>query len=62
MTRKALCVLDADIRRFFDSVNHEWLLRMLSHRIADPRVLRLIPFACKNACNNDPLRGGFRVR
>ena len=26
----------------FDSVNHEWLLRMLSHRIADPRVLRLI--------------------
>jgi retron-type reverse transcriptase len=26
----------------FDSVNHEWLLRMLSHRIADPRILRLI--------------------
>ena len=42
MTRKALWVLDADIRRFFDSVNHEWLLRMLSHRIADPRILRLI--------------------
>ena len=38
MTRKALWLLDADIRRFFDSVNHEWLLRMLSHRIADPRV------------------------
>ena len=33
MTRKALWVLDADIRRFFDSVNHEWLLRMISHRI-----------------------------
>jgi len=42
MTRKALWVLDADIRRFFDSVNHEWLLRMLSHRIADQRILRLI--------------------
>ena len=42
MTRKALWVLDADIRRFFDSVNHEWLLRMLSHRIADPRILWLI--------------------
>jgi RNA-directed DNA polymerase len=26
----------------FDSVDHEWLLRMLAHRIADPRVLRLI--------------------
>lgn len=35
-------VLDADIRSFFDSVNHEWLLRMVAHRIADPRILRLI--------------------
>jgi group II intron reverse transcriptase/maturase len=35
-------VLDADIRSFFDSVDHEWLMRMLAHRIADPRVLRLI--------------------
>jgi RNA-directed DNA polymerase len=42
MTRKVLWVLDADIRSFFDSVNHEWLLRMISHRIADPRILRLI--------------------
>ncbi len=35
-------VLDADVRRFFDSVDHEWLLRMVAHRIADPRILRLI--------------------
>jgi RNA-directed DNA polymerase len=35
-------VLDADFRKFFDSVNHEWLLRMIAHRIADPRILRLI--------------------
>ena len=35
-------VLDADIRSFFDSVDHEWLLRMLAERIADPRILRLI--------------------
>ena len=35
-------VLDADFRKFFDSVDHEWLLRMVAHRIADPRVLRLI--------------------
>jgi len=35
-------VLDADIRRFFDSVDHEWMMRMLSHRIADRRVLRLV--------------------
>lgn len=35
-------MLDADIRNFFDSVDHEWLLRMVAHRIADPRILRLI--------------------
>ncbi|UGY00841.1 reverse transcriptase domain-containing protein [Bradyrhizobium quebecense] len=35
-------VLDADIRRYFDSVDHDWPLRMLAHRIADRRVLRLI--------------------
>ena len=42
MTQYVNWVLDADIRRFFDSVNHEWLLRMLAHRVADPRILGLI--------------------
>jgi RNA-directed DNA polymerase len=35
-------ILDADIRSFFDSVNQEWLLRFLGHRIGDERVLRLV--------------------
>lgn len=42
MTQYVCWVLDADIRKFFDSVDHEWLLRMIAHRIADPRVLRLV--------------------
>jgi group II intron reverse transcriptase/maturase len=42
MTQKVDWVLDADIRSFFDSVDHEWLLRILGHRIADRRILRLI--------------------
>jgi RNA-directed DNA polymerase len=42
MTRCVNRVLDADIRKFFDSVDHGWLMRMVAHRIADPRVLRLI--------------------
>jgi len=42
MTQYVNSVLDADIRSFFDSVDHEWLLRMVAHRIADPRILRLI--------------------
>jgi RNA-directed DNA polymerase len=35
-------VLDADIRDFFGSLDQSWLLKFLEHRIADPRVLRLI--------------------
>jgi group II intron reverse transcriptase/maturase len=42
MTQRVNFVLDVDIRAFFDSVDHGWLMRMLAHRIADPRVLRLI--------------------
>ena len=35
-------VLDADIRAFFDSISHDWMMRFLEHRIGDRRVLRLI--------------------
>jgi group II intron reverse transcriptase/maturase len=42
MSQNVNWVLDADIRSFFDSVDHEWLLRMVAHRIADRRILRLI--------------------
>lgn len=42
MTQKVNWVLDVDIRNFFDSVDHEWMLRMLAQRIADRRILRLI--------------------
>lgn len=42
MRKKVNWVLDADIRKFFDSVDHEEMMRMLADRIADKRVLRLI--------------------
>src|ERR1700736_4420746 len=35
-------IFDADIRSFFDSVNWEWLVRFLEHRIRDSRMIRLI--------------------
>jgi len=40
--RKVNWVLDADIRGFFDNIDHEWLRKFLEHRIADRRILRLI--------------------
>lgn len=42
MTQCVNWVLDADLRKFCDSIEHEWLLRMLGHRIADPRILQLM--------------------
>lgn len=42
MQRKVNWVLDADIRGFFDNIDHEWLLAFLEHRIADRRILRLV--------------------
>lgn len=41
-TRKVSYVLDADIRGFFDTLSHEWLMKFVGHRIADPHVLRHI--------------------
>ncbi len=35
-------VLDADLRDYFSSLDHSWLVKFLEHRIADRRVLRLI--------------------
>ncbi len=35
-------MLDADIRDFFNTIDHEWLVKFVEHRIADKRVLRLI--------------------
>ena len=35
-------ILDSDIRSFFDSVSHDWLMRFVEHRVGDQRVIRLI--------------------
>src|SRR5439155_592670 len=35
-------VLDADIRGFFDNLDKSWLIKFVEHRVADPRILRLI--------------------
>ena len=40
--REVNWIIDADIRGFFDNISHEWLMKFLEHRIADPRMLRLL--------------------
>ena len=40
--KKINWILDADVRGYFDAIDHDWLIRFLEHRIADRRLLRLI--------------------
>ncbi|MBK9250146.1 MAG: hypothetical protein IPM69_19065 [Ignavibacteria bacterium] len=35
-------IIDADIKSFFDNVNHDWLVQFLEHRIKDKKFIRLI--------------------
>ena len=41
-TRRVNWVLDADIRSFFDTLEHGWLVKFVEHRVADRRIVRLI--------------------
>lgn len=56
--RRVRWVLDADIRGFFDAIDHEWLVKFIEHRIADQRVVRLIQKWLKAGVLED----GKRVR
>jgi len=40
--RRVSWVLEADIKSFFDTINHAWLMEFLARRISDLRMLRLI--------------------
>ena len=42
LRRRVKWVLDADIRAFFDTLDHGWLVKFIEHRVADRRVVRLI--------------------
>jgi group II intron reverse transcriptase/maturase len=40
--RKVGWVLEADLKNFFGSLDHGWLLRFVEHRVGDPRLVSLI--------------------
>jgi RNA-directed DNA polymerase len=42
LKRKVNYMLDADIKGFFDNLDKSWLIKFVEHRVADPRILRLI--------------------
>ncbi|MGH9892409.1 MAG: group II intron reverse transcriptase/maturase [bacterium] len=58
MTKAVRWVLDADIRGFFDTLDHGWLIKFIEHRIGDQRIIRLI----RKWLNAGVLEDGERVR
>jgi len=48
-------VVEADIKSYFDQVNHEWMIKFLKHRIGDPRIIRLISRMLKGGIMEDGL-------
>jgi retron-type reverse transcriptase len=58
LTKKVSWVLDVDIRAFFDTIDHGWLIKFLEHRIADRRIVRLI----QKWLNAGVLEEGTRTR
>jgi group II intron reverse transcriptase/maturase len=48
-------IVEADIRSFFNTVDHAWMLKFLGHRIGDPRIIRLIGRLLKGGILEDGL-------
>lgn len=42
MTKKVKWVVGAEIKGFFDNVDHKWLMKFLEHDIQDKNILRYI--------------------
>jgi RNA-directed DNA polymerase len=55
-SRKIRYIVDADIKGFFDHVNHEWLMKFIGQRIADPNIHRLIARFLKAGIMEDGVR------
>jgi group II intron reverse transcriptase/maturase len=53
--KKVSYVVEADIKGFFDQVNHDILIELLSYRIKDKRVIRLIRKMLKAGIMEDGL-------
>ncbi|MCK5682103.1 group II intron reverse transcriptase/maturase, partial [bacterium] len=51
-------IVDADIKGFFDNVDHEWMIKFLEHRIADKRVLRYVKRFLKAGIMEDGIVSG----
>lgn len=50
---KTSYVLDADIKGFFNHLDHEWIVRFIGARIKDPNIIRLVKRTLKSGIIED---------
>ena len=66
VSKKVSHVFEADIRSYFTRISHQWLRKMVAHRIADPVILQLIGKWLKAGAMHDGVthldRGGYATR
>lgn len=55
-------VLDADIKGFFDHMDHEWIIRFIESKIKDPNITRLVRRMLKAGIMKDYQVRGHRRR
>lgn len=55
-TKQVNYIVDADIKGFFDHVDHEWMMKFIGHRIADPSIHRIISRMLKAGCMEEGKR------
>ncbi len=53
--KKVSFVVEADIRSFYDQVNHDWTIKFLEERISDERVIRLVKRMLRGGVMEDGL-------
>lgn len=56
--RRGRYIVEADIKSYFDKVNHDWMMKFLEHRIADKTILRLV----KKWLNAGYMENGVKCR
>ncbi len=52
-TKRVSYVVDADIRGFYEHVDHAWMMKFLEHRIIDPSFLHIICRVLRAGCMED---------
>jgi group II intron reverse transcriptase/maturase len=58
LLRRMTTVIDVDLAKYFDTIRHDLLLKMIARRVQDPQILRLVKQIVKTAGKVGVPQGG----